>query len=323
MLVLVVWTATTVNFVVPRLVPVNPVQIKMQELIRGGGVHAEEVKAMAAAWEEKFGLDQPLWKQYVNYLSDLAHLDLGYSLESYPKRVLDMITEALPWTIRLLFTATVLSYAIGAVLGAAIAWRRSPRFLQYLVPFLMTVSAVPYYIFSLILIYLLAVHFRIFPLYGGHSVGVVPTRSIAWYLDIARHSVLPAMSIILSWAGHVALNTRGLMITVQGEDYMALAESKGLKNRRIFVRYGLRNALLPVATSLALSLGFVVSGSVVVERLFGYPGVGGLLFGAITFLDYNVIYGVVLVIILSIGLSTFLMDLTYPLIDPRISYAAE
>jgi len=135
--------------------------------------------------------------------------------------------------------------------------------------------------------------------------------------------VLPALSIILSWAGHVALNTRGLMITVQGEDYMALAESKGLKNRRIFVRYGLRNALLPVVTSLALSLGFVVSGSVIVERLFGYPGVGGLLFGAITFLDYNVIYGVVLVIILSIGLATFLVDLTYPLIDPRIRYETE
>jgi len=320
MLLLIVWTAATVNFAVPRLLPYNPVQVKMQELIRSGGVHASEIAAMAAVWEEKFGLDQPLWKQYINYLSDTARLDFGYSLISFPKRVDDMIAEALPWTIGLLFTTTMISYLIGAILGAAIAWQRSPRFLQYLVPFLMTATAVPYYIFSLVLIYALAVRFHVFPLYGGHTIGAVPTKSLSWYRDVVYHSVLPALSIILSWAGRIALNTRGLMVTVQGEDYMTLAEAKGLKDRRIFMRYGLRNALLPVITSLAMSLGFVVSGSVVVERMFGYPGIGGLLFNAISYLDYNVIYGVVLVVILSIGLATFLMDLMYPLIDPRISY---
>lgn len=323
LLLLVLWLAATVNFLVPRLSPRNPIREKILAMSASGGYYVMEVEEMVQAWEKKFGLDQPLWKQYLNYLWDTARLDFGYSFAQFPARVSDQIAHTLPWTIGLIATATIISFVVGSVLGALMAWPKAPRFLNYLVPPSIAVSAVPYYILSLILIYFFAVRLKLFPVHGGHSLGATPTHDLSWYLDIAYHSVLPALSIVIARTGFQALAMRGMMATIAGEDYMVLAEAKGLKNRRIFWRYGVRNALLPQVTNLAVSLGLLVSGSVLVEAVFGYPGVGGLLYSSIVFSDYSTIYGVVFFLILAIGLATFLLDLTYPLLDPRISYEGE
>ena len=277
---------------------------------------------MIEAYEKKFGLDQPVWKQYLRYMSDMARLDLGYSLAYFPTTVMEQIGAALPWTIGLLASTTLISFTLGSLLGALIAWPRSPKFLEYLVAPLMTVSAVPYYLFSLVLIYLLAFRAKIFPLGGGFTLGTVPDGSLRFYLDVFKHSLLPALSMIIAGLGGRALGMRGMMVTTQGEDYMILAEAKGLKGPRIFLRYAVRNALLPAVTSLALSFAYVVSGSVLVETVFGYPGIGSLLASSIRAFDYFTIYGIVFMVILGIGLATLFLDLIYPLLDPRITYEA-
>jgi peptide/nickel transport system permease protein len=317
-LFLVLWLAATVNFFVPRLVDKNPIRERLTQMAISGN-NQQGFELMVAAYEEKFGLDQPLWKQYLNYMNDMLHLDFGYSFSSYPMRVSEQIANALPWTIGLLASATVIAFLFGSLLGALISWPGSPRFLNLFIGPLMVLAGIPYYLFGLILIYFLGVNLNIFPVYGAMTPGMMYPNEWARIVDIIKHSILPALSIVLASAGSWALNMRGMMVTIQGEDYMVNAEAKGLSGKRRFLAYGVRNALLPQVTNLALSLGFVVSGSILVEMVFGYPGMGALLSSSIKLFDYQTLYGVVFIIILAISLSTFVLDLIYPILDPRIA----
>jgi peptide/nickel transport system permease protein len=318
---IVVWFAATLNFFLPRLSPINPIRQKMIESSVSGGYMQQGIDEMIAVFEEKFGLDQPLWKQYLTYMGDLARFDFNYSIANYPRTVLSMIGDAIPWTIGLLGTTTVLAFVIGSLLGALLAWPKAPRFINYLLPPILTLSAVPYYILGLVLLYIFAFHFKWFPIYGAYSPGTIPdVTSLDYWADVLHHSFLPAMAILLSVLGFWALGMRAMMVTNEGEDYMLFAEAKGLKDRTRFLRYGLRNSLLPQTTSLALSLGVILSGSILVEVVFSFPGIGTTLFAAIRSTDYYVIQGVVFLIIVSIGFATFMLDLTYPLLDPRITY---
>ncbi len=206
------------------------------------------------------------------------------------------------------------------MLGALMAWPKAPRAFNYLIAPLLTLSSVPYYLLGLILVYLFSIEQRIFPLSGGYTTGTAPTLSFPFVLDVVHHALLPALSIVFAAVGFWALGMRGMMVNTEGEDYMIMAEAKGLPDRLIFFRYALRNAILPQFTSLAIALGAVVSGSVLVEVVFGLPGIGTLLYKSITGSDFFVIYGIVFVIIFAIALATLIIDLVYPLLDPRISY---
>jgi peptide/nickel transport system permease protein len=230
---------------------------------------------------------------------------------------LDLILSALPWTIGLLLVATLLSFGLGTLGGALLAWRRSPRVLSYVAGPLLSLSAIPYYLLGLTLIYVFAFLIHLFPISGAYSAGEAPSLTPSFALEVLHHSFLPAASIVLASMGSWALGMRGMMVTTEGEDFMLFAETRGLKDRAIFW-YGLRNAILPQFTSLALSLGHVVSGALLVEVIFGFPGVGNLLFKSIQGADYFVIYGIVYLVVLSIGVATLLIDLVYPLLDPRI-----
>ena len=320
---IVIWAAATVNFWIPRLAPVDPVRERLLQAVSFGGAGKTDMEKVVASYDARFGLDQPLWIQYLRYLGDIVTLDFGISISSFPAKVIDIILRALPWTIGLLTLSTLLAFFIGTLLGALIAWPKSPNFVQFLVAPLLTLSAVPYYLLGLILVYFLAFTFRVFPLSGGYTLGAIPELSVSFLLDAAYHSILPALSIVLASLGTWALGMRGMMISGLGEDYIAFAEAKGLKDRKIFFTYALRNSLLPQTTALALSMGFVVSGAVLVEVVFGYPGVGTVLFQAIQTFDYFIIYGVVMMLIIAIGLATLVMDLIYPLLDPRIVYKQE
>ncbi len=317
----IVWFAATLNFVLPRLSPINPVRERLiQQSVTGGYMQAG-YQEMAREFEAKFGLDKPLWQQYLTYLSDLARLNFNYSISNYPKTVLSIMGDALPWTIALLSVTTLLAFALGSFLGALLAWPRAPRFIYYLLPPLLTMSAIPYYILGLVLLYIFAFRTKWFPIFGGYTAGTIPNWSNpAFWGDVLRHAFLPALSIILAAIGFWALGMRAMMITTEGEDYMLFAEAKGLKGSTLFLRYAVRNALLPQATSLALSLGHILSGAILVEVVFGYPGIGTTLYHAIRETDYFVIQGIVFGVIVSIGLATFILDLTYPLLDPRITY---
>jgi peptide/nickel transport system permease protein len=316
---LVMWAAATINFAIPRLSPADPVKEALLKVTSmGAGVAGMDT--LTQNYAARFGLDQPVWKQYLNYLADLLQGNLGYSISYFPASVSEMILAALPWTIILIGLATLLSFGIGTLLGAFMAWGRVPRTLKVLGPPLLTMSAIPYYLLGLILIYLFAFLTKSFPLGGGYSVGLAPDWSPGFLLDALRHSVLPALSIVIAELGFWALAMRGMMVTIRGEDYMTLAEAKGLKPNRVFFRYGVRNAILPQMTALALAMGRVVSGAILVEIVFSYPGVGNLLYEAIRRFDYFVIYGVAFMVIVAIGLATLLLDLLLPALDPRISY---
>lgn len=317
---IVIWAAATINFAIPRLSPVNPVQEALIQLTSMGGASQGNMTNLVKSFEAQFGLDQPLWKQYVTYLWDSVRGDFGFSITFFPTRVIDMIAISLPWTIVLISVSTLITFVVGTVLGAFIAWPKVPSVVQVIGPPLLTLSAIPYYLLGLILVYLFAFVLKVFPLGGGYNVGTSPSWTVAFVIDAAHHAILPALSIVLADLGGWALSMRGMMITVQGEDYITLAEAKGLKEERIFLRYGMRNAVLPQFTSLALAIGRVVSGAILVEVVFAYPGVGNLLYQAIRTFDYFVIYGIVFIVIVAIGVATLVLDLLLPVLDPRITY---
>ncbi len=277
-----------------------------------------DIQSLVKAYNAKFGLDRPLVLQYLTYLNDVVHFDLGYSIADYPTRVATILQRALPWTIGLLLTTTVLAFVAGTILGALTVWQQAPRLFQFVVPLLMIFSAIPFYLIGLTLIYIFAVVLQWLPLGGGMGIRTMPEWSFSFVMEILGHSILPACSILLASIGVWALSMRGMMVTVQGEDYMTFAEALGLTNRRRFLQYGLRNAILPQVTLLALSLGHILSGSILVEIVFGYPGVGQQLFRGIQTLDYFLIYGIVLVLICAIAIAMLVVDLIYPLLDPRI-----
>jgi peptide/nickel transport system permease protein len=320
LLLLIVWSAATLNFFIPKLTPRNPLREKLLMEASRSGYIPPGFDEMVKAYEVKFGLDQPLYLQYFRYLGDMARFDLGYSISNFPKTVGSLISEALPWTVGLLVVTTSLAFLLGSLLGALIAWPRAPKWLNFFVPPLLTLSAVPFYLLALILIYFIAFQWKLLPIGGGYAIGSVPSLSSAFILDVLKHAILPALAIVLGSIGGWAIGMRGMMVTVQGEDYMTFAEAKGLRNWRLFYKYAVRNALLPQVTGLALSFSFIVSGSVLVELVFGYPGIGSLLARSIQQLDYFTIYGVVFVLIVSIGVAMFIMDMIYPLLDPRITY---
>ncbi len=317
----VVFLASTINFFLPRISSVNPVRERLYEIAQRGGYQQAGLDQLVAEYEAKFGLDKPLLVQYRNYLADMARFDFGVSFTNYPRTVMGLIRETLPWSIALAAIATFFGFSVGTFLGALLGWQRSPAFLKYLFMPLLTLSAVPYYLLGLLLIYVFAFQIPWFPLFGGYSIATFPDWSdLGFLLDVARHAVRPAMSAALVTMGFWALGMRGMMVTNQGEDYMTLADAKGLHGSRIFLRYAVRNALLPQTTGLALYLGTFVSNLILVEIVFSYPGIGGLLVGAIFSNDFLVIQGVVFTVIIAIALATLALDLIYPLLDPRIKY---
>jgi peptide/nickel transport system permease protein len=284
----------------------------------GGSLNAPE---LIEEYNQLFGLDKGLGAQYVSFLRELARGNLGYSISSFPSHVSDLLRPALPWTIGLLTLTTLLSWILGSLIGAVVGWRGGKsRFFQALVPAALVLYTIPYYILAIILVFLFAFQWPIFPLSGAHSVGLRPELSLDFALDVLRHATLPALSIILVSLGWWFLSMRSLITSLKGEDYILQAEAKGLSGRRILWGYAFRNALLPQATGLAISLGHIVGGALITEVIFAYPGLGWLIYNSITNIDFPVIQGGVLLIVFSVALANFAIDMVYPLIDPRIRY---
>jgi peptide/nickel transport system permease protein len=317
---LILWLAATLNFFLPRLSGMDPVRQKLLAQAQLGGYVQTGIEAMVKEYEQRFGLNTPLWRQYLTYLSDVSRLDFNYSIANYPRTVNEMIVEAIPWTVGLLGMTTLLSFSIGTILGALLAWPRAPRWMQWFMPPLWALHAIPFFLFGLLLMYALAFRFRLFPMFGGYSAGAFPALTVEFVTDVLAHAILPALSIVCVATGGWALGMRGMMVTTQGEDYVIFAEAKGLKSITIFLRYCVRNAILPQTTALALALGQILSGAVLVEVIFGYPGIGTVLFLAIRENDHFLIQGIVFMVIVALGLATLLLDLIYPLLDPRITY---
>jgi peptide/nickel transport system permease protein len=316
--VFIVWLTATAIFAIVHLAPGDPVSYQVARMAsQGEGVSGGQ--KLIQEYRHQFGLDKPLLDQYWAYLTQLAHFNLGYSITSFPTKTTTLIGQALPWTLGLLFTTVVISFVLGSLLGGLLAWPTTPRFVRSLLPGLMVLSAVPYYLLALGLLYVFAYKTQLLPASGVRDV-LNQSSGLAAVPDILKHSLLPGLSIVLAMVGFWMLGMRSTMISVLGSDYLLLAEAKGLAGRRVFLRYAMRTAIVPQVTVLAIWLGWVLAGAILVETIFAYPGLGNLLVSAINSRDYSVIEGVGLVMVIAVAAAVLLLDLLYPLIDPRIRY---
>jgi peptide/nickel transport system permease protein len=317
-LVLVIWSASTITFFVPHISSRSAIRERFAELARTGGFAPADLEKIVASMEHQFGLDKPLASQYVTYMSNVLHLDFGYSLKKYPSTVIDVIMQALPWTIGLLLVTTILAFLIGNLLGAVAAWPRSPQWLRaFATPFVL-LTGVPPVLMGVLLLFFVGFRLQLLPLGGAYSIGAIPNWSWDFAIDVGKHQILPALALIFGSVGGWVLSMRGMGVTIQGEDYVNFAEHKGLTSGRIFRDYYLRNALLPQVTGFALALGTVVTSAIVVEGIFYLPGIGSALNDAIQANDFPVIYGIVIFITIAVATLMALMEFVYPLLDPRI-----
>ena len=320
-LVLAILIVGTLNFAIPRLTPTNPIEERMNQLRQEvGSLHLPNVETMIASYDRRFGPSNSLWRQYANYWIAILKLDFGQSTRYFPADVTDEINRSVPWTIGLVSVTTVIAVIIGLFAGAWLGWTRTRLVVSILVPMLRIVVVVPVFLMGLLMLWVFTVFWPVLPGAGAHDPLLAPAFDLTTIVDIIQHAILPGAAIILSSIGLWGLGMRVLMVTTMGDDFIKLAEFKGLRERRIFLRYAVRNALLPQVTGLAMNLGFVISGSVLVEVLFAYPGIGNLLYTAITSNDYFLIQGILMYVIFAIGLMLLVVDLIYPFIDPRIRY---
>jgi peptide/nickel transport system permease protein len=258
--------------------------------------------------------------QYLRYLGNIVRLDFGYSLAYFPTPVSQLVAQAMPWTIGLLFIAVSITFVLGNFLGAIMVWTKTPRLMKVLIPLGMIFTSVPSILAALFLLYVFAFLLNWFPMLGAYEIGVTPGFNLEFIGSVIKHGTLPALSIILVSFGYWALGMRGMMITIEGEDYMHLARAKGLKSFYVLYRYMIRNAILPQITAFAITLGTLVSGQILVEYIFAYQGMGTVIYDAIVNQDFAVIQGTSFILIVMTALAVLIIDLAYPFIDPRISH---
>lgn len=306
------WAAITINFFVPRLIPGDPVLALVSRF--QGQMSSQAIDSLYVL----FGLSkhQNIVQQYISYWGQLLHGNLGLSFTFFPTPVSQIIAQSLPWTIALVGITTIVSFALGTGLGVLAGWRRG-SWADALLPVTTFFSSVPYFWLGLIAITLLAGPGSFFPSSGGFDPGVIPGFNGTFIGSAVQHSLLPAATILISSMSGWILSMRNMMVTVASEDYITVAHAKGLSQRRVMVSYAARNALLPNVSGFALSLGFIVGGTLLVEIVFSYPGVGFELFQAVGAQDYPLMQGIFLVITLSVLAANLLADIAYLALDPR------
>jgi peptide/nickel transport system permease protein len=306
------WVALTANFFLPRAMPGNAVQAIMSKFpnLQPSAYHALEAM---------LGVGHPgsLWHQYVSYLHDVGTLNFGIDVSQYPAQVSTLLGETIPWTLTLVGTATVLAFFLGTGLGIIAGWRHG-GWLDRVLPGLMFFQAIPYFFLALILIELLAARPpHIFPIGQGYAGGLIPGWNSAFIGSAIYHSILPAFTIVITTLAGWMLQMRNVMITTIGEDYVVAAQAKGLSSRRVVLTYAARNAILPQLQGFGLALGFVVSGAIIMEIVFSYPGIGLLLLNAVTSNDYPLMQAIFLVITFAVLLANLIVDFIVVFVDPR------
>lgn len=324
-LFLVIWTAATINFILPRLSGRDPIKEQMGQRIASQGLSQRDAQILISSYTSMFGLDKPLWQQYLTYMGNVLRLDLGYSMNNYPRTVAEIIIARGRISLPFLVVGIIVAFFLGLFLGAFLGWNKTPRWLSnILIPPMLVFSSVPQFLVALVLIYFISFRARALPMGGAYDSNLTENfASMEFWASYWKHALLPMLTIVIVEASNWALGMRAMMVTVEGEDYATFAEAKGLKTGRIFTRYLMRNALLPSLTSLALRIGFIITGASVAETYFNYNGIGNTLGAAIGNFDFFLLMGIVLIMVISIALMTFLMDMLYPLLDPRISYMAQ
>jgi len=306
------WVALTVNFFIPRAMPGNAVEIIMSKF---PNLDPPAYKALEAL----LGVGHPgsIWHQYGQYLVDIAHFNFGTDVQEYPAQVSSLLGQTVPWTLTLVGTATVIAFVLGTLLGIVAGWRYG-GLTDRLLPGLMFLQAIPYFFLALVLIEVFAITFHLFPDGGGYAGGLIPGWHWNFIGSAVYHSLLPAFTIVVTSVAGWMLQMRNVMVTTVGEDYVVAAQAKGLAPRRVVLTYAARNAILPQLQGFGLAIGFVVSGAIVMEIVFNYPGVGNLLLNAVTSDDFPLMQALFLVITFAVLVANLVVDLVLVFVDPRV-----
>jgi len=310
--VFTLWIALTLNFLLPRIMGGDPADYLASQTAMGSQEYAEIIR-------KQFGLDKSILEQYLAYLKELLRGNLGISYSTFPVPVIDIIKEAIPWTLLIVLISTIISFAIAWVLGTIAALKKGSVFDTSVIGISFYIQSTPYFWVGMLILMGLGYYAGWFPMGLAISPGM---GNLPWYkllLNIAYHAFLPILSlIIVNLAGRM-LMMRSNVLQVFTEDYIVLAQAKGLKRSKILSKYAMRNALLPSFTGFMLSMGQAVSGAITTEMVFSYPGIGLTIMNAILSQDYPLIQGCFAIIALSVVVMNFIADMIYPLIDPRVS----
>lgn len=307
------WASLTLNFLLPRMMPGDPASVIFARA--QGRMRPEAIDAMKKA----YGLsDDPLPIQYWHYVRSTLTGDLGTSFVYFPSPVTQVIGTGLAWTLLLGLTAVILSFVIGCVLGVIGAWKRGGMLDSVMPPLVIFVGSFPYFWLAAVALFFLGFQWDVFPLRHAYAEGMSPGWDWAFFKSVLSHLILPAGTVIIVSIGGWVLSMRNTMISTLAEDYVTMAEAKGLSQRRVMFVYAARNALLPNITAFGMALGFVLSGSLITEVVFSYPGLGYQLLNAVRGLDYPLMQGLFLMITLAVLAANLLVDLLYVRLDPRV-----
>ncbi|MGK3993360.1 ABC transporter permease [Sorangium sp. So ce1024] len=306
------WASLTLNFVIPRLMPGDPATAMFARF--RGQLQPEAIEALRKA----FGFTgEPLPKQYVTYLTHTLQGDLGTSVAHFPAKVTEVIATGLGWTLLLSGGAVIVSFGMGTLLGIIATWKRGGLLDSIMPPVLMFLGAFPYFWLAMVALYVLGFVLGLFPLRHAYSDTLTPALTLEFIGSVLSHMILPALSIVIATIGGWMLGMRSAMVTVLSEEYITMAQAKGLSQWRVMFTYAARNALLPNVTGFGMALGFVLAGSLLTEIVFSYPGQGYLLIQAVRNQDYPLMQGIFLTITLAVLGANFLVDVIYVFLDPR------
>lgn len=319
--IMVIFLGVTLTFIIPRLSPNDPVEAQIAQIMSSGvQFSAEMIESLRSALTELYGLGGNNWEQYLGLWRRLFQGDLGPSLSTFPTPVISLITQALPWTLGLLLTSILISWLIGNMLGGVASYYPKNRLMRGVDVVSQAVRPIPYYIMALLLLVLFAYVFPVFPFSGAYPKGIRPQWTWRFALMVVRHSTLPALSLIIIGIGGWFIGMKSLTSNIISEDYVVYAETAGLGERKVLFGYVIRNALLPQVTGLALQLGMIFNGALIMEVVFTYPGMGLLTYQAVMANDYSLIMGITIFSIIGVATTVLILDIIYPLFDPRVRY---
>jgi peptide/nickel transport system permease protein len=309
--VITAWAAISLNFLIPRIMPGNPAQDLIDKF--RGKINPGAIKALRVLFGQGH---TTLWQQYVDYWHNVFTGNFGISYSYFPSPVSEVLGNSIVWTLVLISVCTVLGFVIGTALGMLAGWKRG-SWLDSLIPITTFLSSIPYFWFAIIIVLVFAILLKWFPLSGGYSVDTTIGFNLDFIGSALYYAILPALTIVVASIGGWLIGMRNMMVTTLSEDYVRLAEAKGLPKRRIMFTYAARNAILPSFSGFAMSLGFVVGGSIVTEIVFNYPGIGSVLFKAAQAADYPLMQAIFLFITLMVLVANLLADVAYAFLDPR------
>jgi len=317
-LLAVIFFGVSATFLVTHLSPINPVEAARGRMTARSVSNPEAIIAMRTALTALYGVEEPIWSQYINFWVRLVQGDFGPSLLAFPTPAMTLVMRALPWTVTLLTLATLITFAIGNLMGGLAGYYQDNKFLKAFGLVAIGIQPIPYYVVAFIMLIVFGFLWPILPISGGFSMNVTPGMNWPYISSVIQHATLPALSLVLVGFGGWFLGMRALVSNVVTEDYVTYAELAGVKRSTIVTGYVMRNALVPQLTALAMALGGVFSGTVITEQVFNYPGLGSLLIDAVNAGDYSLVLAVSSVSVTAVAVAIFIVDLLYPILDPRV-----